>query len=1168
MRRCLGCMQEYDEKFEVCPHCGYIHGERALNNCLTPGTILKSNNSNYTIGKVLGRGCFGVTYIAWDNVLERRVAIKEYMPNGSVTRNIGETTVSIVEANYKQFTQGMRKFIDEARELAKFQDEEGIVKIYDHFYENETAYIVMEYLDGVTLKKYIKDNGAFEPQMVVDLLMPVLKSLLKVHEVGIIHRDIAPDNIMITKSGKVKLIDFGACRYVSVNGSKSLSVLVKLGYSPIEQCTPDGKQGTYTDVYALSATLYTMITGVIPPDSLKRKQNLEHKKREIGKKEYKKGVLTPISKIVKNVPRNIQVAIYNGLNISVDDRTENVQTLIDELTSEEPVKPRANTIKVVNTFEWPLWVKIAIGASASVVVALILLLATGVINFINPLKKDISIPDGMTRVPSLVNQELAAGEEMVTNAKLLYTISGKQYSGYIPKDYILSQSINPGYLTPANSMISIEVSGGAELVELPNVVGFEKQEGLDILEELGLKVKIVEAYNNYITEGYIIAQGAEAGNEIAVGSEVEIEISLGRNPDDTEEEKKVVVPNFVGMSYENAVKLAIEKELSINVSKKTYTDRYEKNVVMSQGIKEGTEITNSQSVSLEISLGIKYVNIPDVTFLTESEAESRLAKNELKVSKKYEESETVASGLVISQSIEDGKKVLPNTTVEIVVSKGRGSFEMVSVVGMQEKKALEDLRGKGLQVNVSYAHSDTVASSYVISQSISPGTKVTEGSMVSIVISSGEELFKVPRVIGMKKNEAKNELENQRFKVTVSSVYSDTVANDYVIAQTLAEGGQYKKGTAIVIEVSLGKQPFTLSFNGNGGSCGESSRTIHYGDTYGNLPSASRGGYTFAGWYTAAAGGNLVTASSKYPIRSNQTLYAHWTANKYTVYFNANGGSVSAGSKEYSYGGKYSGLPIPSRSYYTFDGWYTSASGGSKVTEDTTFTASGNQTLYAHWTEKSAVWDYSAPSGAKILAYQYTKRTTENNTTGQCPSGYSFVSKQYLRDDLVTSGYYLFLDPTEFAAYGHISDIDLNKRPSCGADEYLVENKYKMGNYGYIYHFCSSQSKIWIGAWQHGIYDQFHDNVVKDWTVQSGLRYEKDNEETNGPARRTLQNSGGCPRGCTTWLCIQMWQCDWKKYKNIYQYTYQKTETVESSTKLSSSGNVTYVLEKVKYIPK
>lgn len=978
MRRCLGCMKEYDEKYDVCPYCGYCYDEDPIPTCMSPGTILRGENSNYTIGKVIGRGSFGVTYIAWDNVLERKVAVKEYMPNGCATRGIGETTVSIVKSNYTQFSQGIEKFIDEARKLAKFQEEDGIVKIYDHFYENETAYIVMEYLDGVTLSRYLEENGTFESHKAVELLMPILRSLVKVHEAGIIHRDIAPDNIMITKDGKAKLIDFGAARYVSVTGSKSLSVLVKLGYSPIEQCTSDGKQGTYTDVYALSATLYKMITGITPPQSIDRKTAFEHRKhrkkgnknetnkklsKETKKETLQKGKLLPISKKVKNVPENIQVAIYNGLNILVEDRTENVQILIDELISEKPVKPRANTIKVVDTFAWPLWVKIAVGAAASVVVVLIALLAAGVIHFVNPLKKDISVPDGMTRVPALINQELAEGEEMLDAAKLLYTISGKEYSSVIPKDYILSQSVNPGYLTAANTMISIKVSGGAELVELPDIVGLEKQEGIDILEKLGLGVKIVETYNYYITEGYIIAQETESGEEIAVGSEIEIKVSMGKDPDGNIEEKTVVVPDFIGMSYENAVKLAIDSELPIHVEKKTYTDKYEKNIVMGQNLQAGTEISNNQSVALEVSLGVKYVNVPDVQFLTETEAESRLTQNELKVSKRYEESETIAAGLVISQNVKNGEKVLPETVVEIVISKGRGSFDMINVIGEQEKKAVADLRNKGLQVTVSYTHSDTAASGTVISQSVQPGAKITGGSAVSIVVSSGEELFTVPEVVGMEQNKAQNDLEAQRFKVIVNSVYSDTVQNGCVISQTLTAGGQYRKGTAIAIEVSKGKQPFMLSFNGNGGNTSEENRTIHYGDSYGSLPSASKTGYTLAGWYTTASGGKAVTSSSTYGVRSNQTLYAHWTANKYTVYFNGNGGS-SRGSITVTYDSVYGGLPSNSRENYSFDGWYTAANGGQKITDTTKVTITSNQTLYAHWTRGKLNVKFNANGGS------------------------------------------------------------------------------------------------------------------------------------------------------------------------------------------------------------
>src|SRR5699024_7495705 len=197
--------------------------------------------------KEIGFAGFDVKYIAWHTTLKIRVAIKEYPQSEFATRAVGQTQVTIFSGNKtEQFHDGMLKFLDEAQRLMKFQNEQGIVHIYDSFEENNTAYIVMEYLDGETLTAYLERNGEIPVGEALAMITPIFTSLEHVHAVGIIHRDTAPDNIMITKDGQVKLIDFGAARYATTSHSRSLTVIIKAGYSPEEQYRSQGKQGTHT----------------------------------------------------------------------------------------------------------------------------------------------------------------------------------------------------------------------------------------------------------------------------------------------------------------------------------------------------------------------------------------------------------------------------------------------------------------------------------------------------------------------------------------------------------------------------------------------------------------------------------------------------------------------------------------------------------------------------------------------------------------------------------------------------------------------------------------------------------------------------------------------------------------------------------------------------------
>lgn len=264
---CMRCMRSID-KGNICSHCGEIQPQRKLPHLLIPGTILKER---YLIGNSLGQGGFGITYIGCDLLLNMRVAIKEYFPNGYANRNVfSSAEVTVSNPQQAEFIEtGKDKFLREARVLAEIHDEEGIVDVRDYFKENNTAYIVMEYLDGITLLQCLK-RKLIAPDLMLDMIAPVMNSLEKIHEKQVIHRDISPDNIMMMRSGKLKLMDFGAARQVDFNDQKSMSVVLKTGFAPVEQYRPRGELGPWTDVYALCATLYMCITGEHPDNALER----------------------------------------------------------------------------------------------------------------------------------------------------------------------------------------------------------------------------------------------------------------------------------------------------------------------------------------------------------------------------------------------------------------------------------------------------------------------------------------------------------------------------------------------------------------------------------------------------------------------------------------------------------------------------------------------------------------------------------------------------------------------------------------------------------------------------------------------------------------------------------------------------------------------------------
>ena len=283
--------------------------------CLRKGTRLIGR---YTIEGVLGQGGFGITYLGMDELHKKKVAIKEFFPQGIVTRNIEyEDTVTVTLVGEKEnYDKGKERFLKEAQTMAMFSKDKGIVKALDFFEINNTAYIVMEYLEGVTLKQYLRENKRIAAEDLVELLVPLIEALDEIHSQGLIHRDISPDNIMVLPDGRIKLMDFGAARDYTEFGEKSLSIVLKPGYAPPEQYQTHGVQGPWTDIYALCATMYKCITGENPPDAIDRLVD-DHLKK--------------ISAFGFTVSPQIEEAIIKGMSVAAKDRYQNVGDFCEDL---------------------------------------------------------------------------------------------------------------------------------------------------------------------------------------------------------------------------------------------------------------------------------------------------------------------------------------------------------------------------------------------------------------------------------------------------------------------------------------------------------------------------------------------------------------------------------------------------------------------------------------------------------------------------------------------------------------------------------------------------------------------------------------------------------------------------------------------------------------------
>ncbi|MBP1543939.1 MAG: protein kinase [Oscillospiraceae bacterium] len=266
---CESCFKEI--KGDKCG-CGFDSLEGVLDSSLlTPGTVLADR---YVIGQVIGKGGFGTTYLAYDALVCKKIAIKEYFPYGVAQRTSESSDVSVLsEDNAQAFELGAQKFYNEAKMVSRFNGNPSIVTVFDCFYENNTVYMAMEHLNGCTLKDYIREYGVLSVPQALHVAKSVVSALVVAHSAAILHRDISPENIIVSNDGNIKLIDFGAARQVVAEHSQRFSVILKPGFAPPEQYSKKGNQGAWTDVYSVGTTLYYMITGDIPEDPSARFDN-------------------------------------------------------------------------------------------------------------------------------------------------------------------------------------------------------------------------------------------------------------------------------------------------------------------------------------------------------------------------------------------------------------------------------------------------------------------------------------------------------------------------------------------------------------------------------------------------------------------------------------------------------------------------------------------------------------------------------------------------------------------------------------------------------------------------------------------------------------------------------------------------------------------------------
>lgn len=916
MKKCYGCFKEIMDNLEVCPFCGYIEGtppEEAVH--MEPGTVLAER---YIIGRVLGYGGFGVTYIAWDAKLEQRVAIKEYLPSEFSTRMPGQSRISIFNGDKnEQFLSGLNKFIDEAKRLSKFQNEDGIVRIIDCIAENDTAYIIMEYLEGETLAERLKREKTIPEKEAIEIMMPIMKSLEAVHAEGIIHRDIAPDNIFLTKDGHSKLIDFGAARFATTSHSRSLTVIIKPGFSAEEQYRSRSDQGPHTDVYSIAATLYKMITGETPPDALERRAKIENAKKDI---------LTEPHKINKGISLVTENAILNALNIQIEDRTPNIEKFIEDLTAAEPVKRIYGKIKIIDLYRMPLWLKILAPSMMVVILVFGILLATGVIKFKNMFKTKVEIPEGYTVVPNIEGLKIDAAIEQLTNSNLNYKTGGNITSDYIAANLIVYQTPESGRITQINSLIEITVSKGSGAVRAPvngmSMVpiflwGDEKTVMADF-RTAGLVPEPEYINDENVAPGQVIRAANEDGVELQAGDELPeqspVTIYVSKGPEGCE------MPDVVGYTIKDAKETLEQLGLIVTIS---YPGKVK--------IEDGTVVKQSIPPETKVTLGKEVV----LTVTGESAG-----------------APTKAPRKKLFATSTPTPKPTPLPTLKITFdTKGGSSVEGFTrkygkTLGKLPTTKKEGHTFGGWKYNGSKVSANTVVKSNMKIIATWTPNKYT----ISFDSKGGSSVSSISRKYGEKLGSLKTPTRDG-YTFNGWTHNGSNVSNDTVV----------KSNMELVATWTI--KTYTIKFDSNGGSS-VSSFTRKHGEQLGSLKTPTKEGYTFNGWFN-----NGSSVSSSTVVKSNMTLKASWTIKTYTIKYDSKGGQ-SYSSFTRKHGETLGTLPSPTKDYYNFTGW---KSGSTAVTASTV--VKSNMTLTAQWKAKDEWSDWSAWSKTAV-----SQKKDENGT--------------------------------------------------------------------------------------------------------------------------------------------------------------------------------------------
>ncbi len=537
LKLCMGCMNPLGDG-NVCSSCGYIDNTPFLPSYLAPKTVL---NDRYIVGKLLNYNGEGATYIGYDRVINTKVQIREYYPDTLCTRILGSSLVSINQNKLVQYKNLMSEFIELNKSLMKMRTLSHICSALDVFQQNNTSYVILEYIDGISLKHYLQDNaGELSWQQAKKLFSPVFTTLSLIHNSGIIHRGLSLDTIYVTQGGELKITGF--CTPATRTSNSDIAPELFAGYAAPEQYSSNNWQGTWTDVYSISAVLYRVLTGCMPAEAISRIGN--------------DSLIEP-SKINYNVPLNISKVIMTGLKVNGEVRIQTITELVTKLFEQPdfidqprnqtttiiipkqsvPAKPKHNEVEEKQSASGSRIFLIVMAATflcAFLILLFVILFISGddenkSSNNDSP-NVSVSVPDSSFEESSDVSSETTSDSDssISESTALIRSLIGSKYDSInefylknfkfiptyeynedkaFPDGVIFEQDVKDGTVLPFGSKINVKVSKGSKYIDIPTFEASDAvplKEYTDKLTELGIPYTVEEQYSDEFDTGLVI----------------------------------------------------------------------------------------------------------------------------------------------------------------------------------------------------------------------------------------------------------------------------------------------------------------------------------------------------------------------------------------------------------------------------------------------------------------------------------------------------------------------------------------------------------------------------------------------------------------------------------------------------------------------------------------